>query len=403
MSFLRGKRILLGVTGGIAAYKACDLVRRLREAGAPVRVVMTPAATAFVTPLSFQALSGNEVRTDLFDAEAEAGMGHIELARWADAILVAPATADFMARLAQGRADDLLSTLCLAAEVPVCLAAAMNRAMWADAATQDNRATVEARGVSIFGPASGEQACGEVGEGRMLEPAALVEQLSALFSTGALAGRTVLVTAGPTREPIDPVRYLTNRSSGRMGYAVAQAAREAGAHVILVSGPVALDTPRGVERVDVETACEMLDAVMVRAGEADVFIAAAAVADYRPAATADQKIKKDADALALALVRNPDILAAVAALDPHPFVAGFAAETENLEANAREKLARKRLDLIAANDVSGGRGFDAEDNALEVFWGGGHASLPSMSKEKLARRLVALIVERLEPTCARSK
>ncbi|MDD3516813.1 MAG: bifunctional phosphopantothenoylcysteine decarboxylase/phosphopantothenate--cysteine ligase CoaBC [Chromatiales bacterium] len=393
--YLQGKHILLGVTGGIAAYKACELTRRLRDAGAIVRVVMTRAALEFVTPLSFQALSGHPVRTDLFDEQAEAGMGHIELARWADAVLVAPCSADFMARLAAGRADDLLSTLCLASDAPLAIAPAMNRQMWANAATQANRDALGARGVSIFGPASGEQACGETGEGRMLEAAELVERLSALFATGALAGRTVLISAGPTREALDPVRYLSNRSSGRMGYALAEAAREAGARVLLVSGPVALPTPRGVERIEVESAAQMFDAVMARIDEVDLFIGAAAVADYRPAAVAGQKIKKTASQLTLELERTPDILAAVAAREPRPFVVGFAAETQDLEAHARDKLSRKHLDMIAANDVSAGRGFDVEDNALEVFWADGHASLPQQSKARLARELVALIAGRM--------
>ncbi|MDX9768114.1 MAG: bifunctional phosphopantothenoylcysteine decarboxylase/phosphopantothenate--cysteine ligase CoaBC [Ectothiorhodospiraceae bacterium] len=393
--YLQGKHILLGVTGGIAAYKACELTRRLRDAGAIVRVVMTRAALEFVTPLSFQALSGHPVRTDLFDEQAEAGMGHIELARWADAVLVAPCSADFMARLAAGRADDLLSTLCLASDAPLAIAPAMNRQMWANAATQANRDALGARGVSIFGPASGEQACGETGEGRMLEAAELVERLSALFATGALAGRTVLISAGPTREALDPVRYLSNRSSGRMGYALAEAAREAGARVLLVSGPVALATPRGVERIEVESAAQMFDAVMARIDEVDLFIGAAAVADYRPVELAAQKIKKTAATLTLELERTPDILAAVAAREPRPFVVGFAAETQDVEAHARDKLSRKRLDMIAANDVSAGRGFDVEDNALEVFWADGHASLPQQSKARLARELVALIAGRM--------
>ncbi|MBK1671919.1 bifunctional phosphopantothenoylcysteine decarboxylase/phosphopantothenate--cysteine ligase CoaBC [Ectothiorhodospira shaposhnikovii] len=388
---LTGKHILLGVSGGIAAYKACELTRRLMDAGAEVRVVMTPHATEFVAPLTFQALSGHPVRTVLFDAEAEAGMDHISLARWADAVLIAPATANVMARLAQGMADDLLTTLCLAAEAPVCLAPAMNRVMWANAATQANVRTLLERGVRLFGPGAGYQACGEVGEGRMLDPGQIVTAVEGLFASGALAGVRVMVTAGPTREPLDPVRYLTNRSSGRMGFAVAAAAAEAGAQVCLVSGPVHLDTPRGVTRVDVETALQMYEAVMARAAGTDLFIATAAVADYRMAQPAERKIKKQADELHLTLVKNPDILAAVAALPDGPFTVGFAAETDDLETYARGKLEAKGLDMIAANDVSGGRGFDVADNALTVFWRDGSLSLPQQSKSQLARELVALI------------
>ncbi|SEP96697.1 phosphopantothenoylcysteine decarboxylase / phosphopantothenate--cysteine ligase [Ectothiorhodospira magna] len=388
---LTGKHILLGVSGGIAAYKACELTRRLMDAGAEVRVVMTPHATEFVAPLTFQALSGHPVRTALFDAEAEAGMDHISLARWADAVLIAPATANVMARLAQGMADDLLTTLCLAAEAPVCLAPAMNRVMWANAATQANVRTLTARGVRLFGPGAGYQACGEMGEGRMLEPGQIVTAVEGLFAVGALAGVRVMVTAGPTREPLDPVRYLTNRSSGRMGFAVAAAAAEAGAQVCLVSGPVHLDTPPGVTRVDVETALQMYEAVMARAAGTDLFIATAAVADYRMAQPAPRKIKKQADELPLTLVKNPDILAAVAALPDGPFTVGFAAETDDLDTYARGKLEAKGLDMIAANDVSGGRGFDVADNALKVFWRGGSLSLPQQPKLQLARELVALI------------
>lgn len=392
---LTSKRILLGVTGGVAAYKAADLVRRLREAGAEVRVVMTRAATQFVTPLTFQALSGNPVHLDLLDPEAEAGMGHIQLARWADAVLVAPATADFMARLAHGLADDLLSTLCLATDAPLVLAPAMNRLMWANPATQGNRRVLESRGVHLFGPAEGGQACGETGPGRMLEPAELVERVAGLFAPGSLSGLTVLVTAGPTREAIDPVRFIGNRSSGKMGYAVAEAAAEAGAQVVLVSGPVALPAPPRVECVRVESAEEMYRAVMARAGASDIFIAAAAVADYRPRVQAGQKIKKDRQELELVLERTPDILAAVAALPQRPFVVGFAAETERLEEHAHAKRIRKNLDLIAANQVGRpGSGFESDDNALQVYWEGGSATLPLMPKTRLARQLISIIAER---------
>lgn len=395
MTTLAQKRILLGVTGGIAAYKACELTRRLRDAGAEVRVVMTRAAMEFVTPLTFQALSGQPVRTALFDPQAEAGMDHIALARWADAILVAPATADFLARLAQGQADDLLTTLCLASRAPLCVAPAMNQAMWANPATQDNAQTLAERGVRLLGPGSGSQACGETGEGRLLEVPELLAGLETVFATGALAGLRVLVTAGPTREPLDPVRYLTNRSSGKMGYAVARAAREAGAAVTLVTGPTALVPPEGVECIPVETAAQMLEAVMARAAGVDLFVAAAAVADYRAATVEAHKIKKGAEHLSLKLERNPDILAAVAALPDGPFTVGFAAETRDLERHARAKLMKKGLDLIAANDVSNGQGFDVDDNALTLLWPGGGTRLPQQSKEQLARALVAVIGQRL--------
>jgi phosphopantothenoylcysteine decarboxylase/phosphopantothenate--cysteine ligase len=395
MSTLAQKRILLGVTGGIAAYKACELTRRLRDAGAEVRVVMTRSATEFVTPLTFQALSGQKVRTALFDPEAEAGMDHIALARWADAILVAPATADFLARLAHGQADDLLSTLCLASRAPLCVAPAMNQAMWANPATRANVQTLTERGVRLLGPGAGSQACGETGEGRMLEVPELVAGLEAVFATGTLVGLHVLVTAGPTREPLDPVRYLSNRSSGKMGYAVARAAREAGARVTLVTGPTALAVPEGVEAVQVETAHEMLEAVMARTGAADVFVAAAAVADYRAASVQDHKIKKQAEHLSLTLARNPDILATVAALPGGPFTVGFAAETRDLERNARTKLMKKGLDLIAANDVSNGQGFDVDENALTLLWPGGGTTLERQPKERLARQLVTVIAQRM--------
>lgn len=397
MGSLAGKQVLLGVSGGIAAYKAPDLVRRLRDQGAEVRVVMTPAAARFVTPLTFQAVSGHPVRDSLWDDAAEAAMGHIELARWADLVLVAPATADFLARLAAGMADDLLTTLCLATAAPLCVAPAMNRLMWANAATQDNVARLQGRGVRVLGPAEGAQACGETGAGRMLEPVEIVAALQgeAAAADGALAGRKVLVTAGPTREALDPVRYLTNRSSGKMGYAVARAALEAGAEVVLVSGPVDLPPPPGARVIRVETAAQMRAAVQGELAATDVFIAAAAVADYRPAQVAERKIKKQADEMQLELLRNPDILAEVAAAQPRPFVVGFAAETDNVEANARKKLEGKRLDMIAANRVGADCGFDREDNALRVLWPGGGEDLGSGAKAGLARRLVELIAERM--------
>ncbi|MGH8286786.1 MAG: bifunctional phosphopantothenoylcysteine decarboxylase/phosphopantothenate--cysteine ligase CoaBC, partial [Steroidobacteraceae bacterium] len=362
---MRGKCILLGVTGGIAAYKSPDLVRRVRERGAEVQVVMTAAAREFVTPMTFQAVSGREVRTDLWDTAAEAAMGHIELARWADAVLIAPASASFIARLSTGQADDLLTTLCLATDAPIAIAPAMNRLMWANAATRANVETLRARGVAIFGPGEGDQACGEVGAGRMLEPLELADLLGAqLTATGPLAGRRVLITAGPTREPIDPVRFVSNRSSGKMGFAIAQAAREAGAEVVLVSGPVSLPSPDGVRRVDVESAADMLAAVLREVESTDIFISTAAVADYRPTRAAGQKIKKTADKLDLELERTPDVLATVAARPRRPFVVGFAAETESIEQHARTKLMKKNLDMIAANEVGAEKGFDCEDNEL---------------------------------------
>lgn len=395
MSALHNKRILLGVSGGIAAYKSADLVRRLREVGADVRVVMTRGALEFVRPLTFEALSGNPVRSELWDPNAEAAMGHIELARWADAVLIAPASANTMARLALGMADDLLSTLCLACEAPIAVAPAMNRVMWASPATQANLKRLIERGVKVLGPASGDQACGEQGEGRMLEPIELAEAMSDLFHSGALSGLQVLVTAGPTQEAIDPVRFMSNRSSGRMGFAVAQAAAEAGASVCLITGPVSLPTPAGVVRVDVETALQMFEAVQRHLTPCDIFIGAAAVSDYRVEIPAVNKIKKSSDQLSLTLTRNPDIIAYVASAASSPFTVGFAAETDDLRAYAERKLADKGLDLIAANRVGvAGEGFESETNALEVFWGGGHESLPLAPKEQIARRLIALIAER---------
>ena len=390
------QRILLGVTGGIAAYKSAELVRRLRDAGAEVQVVMTEAATAFITPMTLQALSGRPVRTGLMDPQAEAAMGHIELARWAECILIAPASADFLARLAHGLADDLLSTLCLASEAPLFLAPAMNRVMWQHPATRANCALLAARGATLLGPAEGSQACGETGPGRMLEPNDLVQALTTPTSQTDLRGLTVLITAGPTREPLDPVRFLTNRSSGKMGYAVARAAQAAGARVILVSGPVHLDPPPSVTCLRVERAEEMREAVMAQVDGADVFIATAAVADYRPAAQATGKIKKSDGALSLVLEPTPDILAEVAALQRRPFTVGFAAETERMAEYAEDKRRRKNLDLIAANRVDDqGMGFDSDDNALTVFWEGGSRELPRQPKTRLAVALVELIAERL--------
>jgi phosphopantothenoylcysteine decarboxylase/phosphopantothenate--cysteine ligase len=401
MNSLTNRHVLLGVGGGIAAYKAADLVRRLRGAGAEVRVTLTAAAERFVTPLTFQALSGRPVRTALFDPGAEAAMDHIELARWAHVVLVAPATADLLARLAHGLADDLLTTVCLASEAPLVLAPAMNRVMWAAPATQANRRLLEGRGVRLLGPGEGEQACGEVGAGRLLEPAAIVEGLAGVLAPSLLAGRSLLVTAGPTREAVDPVRYLSNRSSGKMGFAVARAAAAAGARVTLVSGPVALTTPPGVGRVDVVSAEDMLEAVMARVADCDVFVACAAVADFRPAAPAAHKLKKSSAPAHLALEPTPDILARVAALEPRPFCVGFAAETENLEGYARGKLRDKGLDMVAANRIDvPGLGFDADANALAVFWPGGGEDLGVAPKQVLAHRLVGLIAAHLGHTGA---
>jgi phosphopantothenoylcysteine decarboxylase/phosphopantothenate--cysteine ligase len=396
MNTLNGKHIILGITGGIAAYKSAELTRRLRDAGAVVRVVMTHSATGFVTPLTFQALSANPVHTELLDEAAEAGMGHIELARWADAILIAPASANCMAKLAQGRADDLLTTLCLASEAPLALAPAMNRVMWSDAATQDNLTILQQRGIHLFGPASGVQACGETGEGRMLDVAELIDALAGLFKSGVLQNTNVLVTAGPTREPIDPVRFIGNRSSGRMGFALARAAREAGANVTLISGPCHQTTPEGVNRIDIETAAQMHEAVMQQVQRNQVFISAAAVADYRAKTVSLQKMKKHGAELSIELERTEDILSAVAGSNPRPFAVGFAAETENVEANARTKLKNKSLDMIAANRVGKDAndrdiGFNSEYNALHVIWTDGEQVLEQARKTTLARELIKLV------------
>jgi len=394
MYSLTARRLLLLVSGGIAAYKAPDVVRRLRDAGAEVRVVMTPAATRFVTPLTLQAVSGHDVRVALFDSAAEAAMGHIELARWCDAILVAPASADFIARLRAGLADDLASAVCLASAAPLLLAPAMNQQMWQHPATCENLAALVARGASVCGPASGSQACGETGPGRMVESAEIVAAAAALFAPGTLAGLRVVVTAGPTREALDPVRYISNHSSGKMGYAVAAAAREAGATVTLVSGPTRLAAPPGVTVVGVESATDMLAAVNDALAACDIFIATAAVADYRPASPSENKIKRDGAPRALDLVPNPDILASVAARADAPFTVGFAAETDDVEAHARAKLERKRLDMIAANHVGGELGFNSDDNELTVLWHDGRAPLSRAAKSELARRLIELIATR---------
>lgn len=394
MSALTGQKILLGVTGGIAAYKAAELVRQLRGAGAEVRVMMTQAATEFVTPLTFQALSGRPVHLKLLDSAEESAMGHIQLARWADRVLIAPASANVMARLRVGLADDLLTAVCLATTAPIVLAPAMNQAMWQHPATRENVAILKARGVRFLGPAEGSQACGETGPGRLLEPAEIVEALASGAGRGRLAGTRVLISAGPTREPIDPVRYLTNRSSGKMGYALAYAALAAGATVTLVTGPTVLPPPVGAEVTQVETAAQMAEAVLGRAEDADIYIGAAAVADYAPE-PARHKIKKDADGLSLNLVRTRDILAAVAALPgSRPFTVGFAAETRDLETYAQGKLMAKALDMVAANQVGDGMGFEVDDNAFYVCWPGGETRLPTAPKSTLAQQLMTLIADR---------
>lgn len=390
---MAGRRLVVGISGGIAAYKSAELVRALRKGGAEVRVVMTAGAQEFITPLTLQALSSNPVATDLLDPAAEAAMGHIELARWAELVLVAPASANFLARLAQGRADDLLTTLCLATSAPLMTAPAMNTVMWQSQATQANVQLLRDRGVTLLGPAEGEQACGETGPGRMLEPLELVAAVAGHFHQGPLAGLRLVISAGPTREPIDPVRYISNRSSGKMGYALAAEAAKAGAQVVLVSGPVSLPCPSGVQRLLVESAADMYAAVMAQTASCDVFIGAAAVADYRPLDAKASKIKKDQALLSIELERTDDILAAVAA--QNIFSVGFAAETDELEHYARDKLARKGLAMIAANWVGEGRGFDQDENALDVFWGDdGVQSIAMADKAVVAHQLIQLIAER---------
>tara|TARA_R110002050_G_scaffold9504_1_gene32926 strand:+ start:67082 stop:68299 length:1218 start_codon:yes stop_codon:yes gene_type:complete len=394
---LVGKKIVLGVTGSIAAYKSADLVRRLSEAGAELRVVMTKGACEFITPLTLQTLSGHPVAIELLDADQESAMGHITLARWADWILIAPASADTIARLAQGRADDLLAALCLASESPLVLAPAMNNKMWENQATQENLARLQARGVQFLGPASGDQACGEQGAGRLLEPLDIVAGLSKLIVPARLHGKRVMITAGPTHEPIDPVRFIGNRSSGKMGFAMAKAAAEAGAAVVLVAGPVHLTTPRGVTRINVETAQQMHDAVINGVHGCDIFVACAAVADYQLETVTEKKIKKTKnDKLQLGLIPTPDIVSAVASLPNKPFVVGFAAETEHVDTYAQDKLKAKGLDMIAANQVGENMGFAVDDNALQVFWPEGSLALPLTAKTQLARDLMTLIIERYD-------
>jgi len=393
MNSLTNKRVLLGITGGIAAYKCAELVRLLIKAGASVQVAMTRAATEFITPLTMQALSGHRVHVDLLDPEAEAAMGHIELARWADLILIAPATADFIARMAQGRADDLLSTLILASSAPIAVAPAMNQAMWSDRSTQDNVLALRNKGCYLFGPAEGDQACGDVGPGRLLEPEQLLEACDGLFEPGLLAGRRVLVTAGPTREPIDPVRFISNHSSGKMGYALAAEAAAAGALVTLISGPTSLDAPDRVERLNVQSARDMLDACLARIDGIDIFIGVAAVADYRPAEVSEAKIKKSEETMQLHLIRNLDIISHIASLELRPFMVGFAAETSNVVENGRSKLRDKKLDLLFANHATETFGSDSVD--ATAIYAEGEEELGPGNKHQVARKMLKLIAMRL--------
>ena len=396
---LQNKRILLGVTGGIAAYKAAEIIRRLRERGAEVRVVMTDAAKEFITPLTLQAVSGHIVANSMFDPQAEAGMGHIELAKWADLVLVAPATANVISRLTTGMGDELLTTLCLASPAPLAIAPAMNMQMYLHAATQSNLKVLAERGVHIWGPGVGSQACGDVGPGRMLDPMDIVEEVTKFLQPAPQTDFSFLITAGPTREAIDPVRYISNHSSGKMGFALAEAAAAIGAKVTLVAGPVNLPTPKGVKRIDVESALEMQSAVEAEVAQHPIFIGCAAVADYRMAEVAPQKMKKTEgqEGLSLQLIKNPDIIAGVAARTDKPFVVGFAAETQDVARYALDKLQRKGMDMIAANDVSrAGQGFNADQNALTVFWADGQQNLPLASKQQVAQQLISLIIKRYQ-------
>lgn len=398
MDSLINKNILLGVTGGIAAYKAAEIVRHLKKSGSSVRVVMTKSAEEFITPLTLQALSGNRVSRELLDAEAEAAMGHIELAKWADGILIAPATANTLARLSSGRGDDLLSTITLAFEGPISLAPAMNQAMWRDSRTQENLKKLIDKGYILCGPGSGEQACGDVGLGRMLEPLEIMEIFSDSFKEGMLSGKSVLITAGPTKEPIDPVRFITNRSSGKMGYSLAEAAIDAGAIVTLITGPVDIEPPMKCNTIPVETAKEMHEAVMHHVNKKDIYIGTAAVSDYRPARKNETKLKKDdkGSPLILELVENQDILKSVSELDERPFVVGFAAETNDLIKNAKTKFKNKGLDLIVANDVSDKSiGFDSDDNAVTLITKRRNLAIEKESKRKIAKRIIKLIAEEI--------
>ena len=398
MSDINGRHVLLGVTGSIAAYKSPDIVRRLREQGADVRVVLTASAEKLVSPTVFQAVSGEPVRGDIWDEHAEAAMGHIELAKWADLVVIAPATANIVAQLAAGSAENLLTTICLATEAPLVIAPAMNQAMWNDAATQANCDLLRKRNVQFLGPDEGSQACGDTGPGRMSEPADIVSRLSRGGRTGPLEGLQIMVTAGPTREAIDPVRFVSNRSSGKMGFAVARAAADAGAEVTLIAGPVNLPTPPGVVRVDVESTQQMIDEAMLRIAGLDIYVDAAAISDYRPKVAVPQKIKKAADTFLLEMVKSPDLLATIAALDDGPFTVGFAAETENLEQYATDKLNRKKLDMIIANLVGENLCFDADDNEVVVLWQDGRKPLPKLSKPELARQLIDVIASRYRQT-----
>jgi phosphopantothenoylcysteine decarboxylase/phosphopantothenate--cysteine ligase len=396
MQSLHGRRILLGITAGIAAYKAAELARLLVKDGAEVQVVMTRSASEFIGGMTLQAITGRPVRDALFDPQHEAAMGHIELARWAEMILVAPATADFLAQVTAGMAHDLLSTLCLASTAPLMVAPAMNQAMWQHAATRSNVELLRSRGVTMLGPDEGVQACGDIGPGRMIEPQVIAKSVREHFVSGRLDGRRVVLTAGPTREALDPVRFLGNRSSGKMGFAIADALVAQGAEVILVAGPVSLPTPSGVTRVDVESAQQMRDAVFTSLPGTAIFIACAAVADFRPAKSVAQKIKKTQETLTLELIRNPDILSEVSSLPERPFCVGFAAETQDVEAYAEGKRRAKGLDMIAANQVGVSQGFEADDNALLVLWDGGRKALAKQPKSVLAEQLVNLIVDRFD-------
>ena len=398
MKSLINKNIILGVTGGIAAYKSAEIVRHLKKSGSSVRVVMTSSAEEFITPLTLQALSGNRVSTDLLDAESEAAMGHIELAKWADAILIAPATANTLARLSSGRGDDLLSTVSLAFDGPISIAPAMNQAMWKDNRTQENLENLQKKGFKICGPGSGEQACGDVGLGRMLEPLEILELFSSSFDQGNLSERSILITAGPTQEPIDPVRFITNRSSGKMGYSLAEAAIEAGAKVTLISGPVNLEPPPNCNFISIETANEMHEAVMHHVKSKDVYIGTAAVADYRPVTFHASKIKKDTDksSLTLQLQENQDILKSVSELNERPYLVGFAAETDNLLSNAKKKLKNKRLDLIVANDVSNKEiGFDSNENEVTLITNSEEKLLEKQNKKKISKKIIDFISSEL--------
>lgn len=397
MTNLTNKKIVLGITGGIAAYKCAELVRRLKDAGCEVKVVMTESAKHFITPLTMQAVSGETVSDSLLDPSAEASMGHIEFAKWADLILVAPATCNIIAKMAAGIADDLLTTLLLATPAKVAVAPAMNQQMYAHAATQANLATLKARNVLIWGPGKGEQACGDTGAGRMLEPHELVALCTAKEQPQLLAGKTITITAGPTREPLDPVRFISNHSSGKMGYALAEAALQFGAKVNLISGPVTIKAPTGVNLINIESAEELLTESLTYAPQSDAFIGCAAVADYRAANIATQKMKKQGDELTLTLTKNPDVIAAIANLTQNrPYTVGFAAETQNVESYAKGKLQNKNLDMICANDVSkSGLGFNSDHNALTLYWHNEQLELPTTSKIEIARKVIEQLAKHL--------